>query len=286
MISNINVFACLNGEHYILKNQSILYQDREDKLPFGHDFYIEAFNDNISELDSLYKKTKDLDYLSDKGLILILQKKYDEAIKLYEFIEKTEPNRYSTASNLGTIYELIGDNQKALLWINKSIEINPKSHEGSEWLHVKILEAKIKGDKFYTGEFLLGVNFGIEEKPNSNLSRYELSNLGSSLYYQLNERISFINPKDPIIAVLLFELGNIQLLKDDFTSAYDIYLKAQEYGYHSETIEARLAFIKNRKDTAKSPSITDNSNLFFFLIAIALIATIVAILIFAKKRRT
>jgi tetratricopeptide (TPR) repeat protein len=61
--------------------------------------------------------------------IMILLKKYDEAIKLYLEIEKIQPNGYSTASNIGTAYELIGQNKNALRWINKSVELKVTQDE-------------------------------------------------------------------------------------------------------------------------------------------------------------
>ena len=118
-------FACLNGETDVLADGTRLYEDAQGKVPYGHEYfdYVD-FKSTVKKLDSLYKATKDLDYLSDQGLLLILLKKYDEAIKLYLKIEKLEPNRYSTASNIGTAYELAGQNENALKWIKKAIEIH------------------------------------------------------------------------------------------------------------------------------------------------------------------
>lgn len=148
-------FACLNGESMVLKDGTFLYEDYPGSVPYGHIFNSdERFKDGIKQLDSLYKKNKDLDYLSDKGLLLILLKQYNEAVKIYLEIENLEPNRYSTASNIGTAYELLGQNEKALQWIKKSVEIDPNSHKNSEWIHVNILEAKIKGQEFVTTDFL------------------------------------------------------------------------------------------------------------------------------------
>lgn len=229
-----------------MKNGRYLYMDYADALPFGHDFHIGENGKRFKhELDSLYNKTKDLDYLSDKGYILILEKKYDEALKLYLKIEKLKPNRYSTASNIGTLYELMGNNNEALKWINKSIDINPKSHKGSEWLHSKILESKIAGEKFQNSRFLLNVDFGKEVKPISQLDTIQLNKLDKSLYFQLNERISFIQPKDTIIAILLFELGNIKILKREFNAAKAILEKAKEYGLKSSILEKRLIYTKH-----------------------------------------
>ncbi len=126
------VYACLNGDSKILKDGTYLYEDREGNVPYGHFFINEPdFKNGLTQLDSLYKATKDLDYLSDKGLLLILLKRYKEAIKLYLEIEKIQPNRYSTASNIGTAYELNGDNENALKWIQKAVQVDHTSHKNS-----------------------------------------------------------------------------------------------------------------------------------------------------------
>lgn len=243
--ASFNTYACLNGEKYVMKNGQYLFMDYDDNLPFGHNFILGKFAERSKfELDSLYRKTKDLDYLSDKGYILILEEKYDEALKLYIKIEKLEPNRYSTASNIGTLYELMGNNKEALKWINKSIAINPKSHNGSEWLHSRILEAKINGEKSQTAKFLLNTDFGNEIRPVSKLDTIQLNKLDKSLSYQLNERISFIKPKDNIIAILLFELGNIKMIKGEFNTAKPILEEAKKYGFNSNILEKRLTYAK------------------------------------------
>ncbi len=254
LLFNLNSFACLNGESRQLKSGNYLYMDHDNRLPFGHNFFEGQFEEMKFELDSIYKKTKDIAYLSDKGLILILQKKYNEALELYLNIEKINPNRYSTASNIGTIYELIGENKKALEWINKSIKINSKSHNESEWLHSKILEAKINGKEFYTSEFILGINFGNQEMPISKISKAELDKLYNSIYYQLNERISFIKPKDKIIAILLFELGNLSMLDNQFKDAKELFVKSKEYGLQSDLLNKRLNYVKDKQNIENKKS--------------------------------
>ncbi len=58
------------------------------------------------------------------------------------------PNDYSIIANLGTAYELTGNDEKALELIRKAVAINPNSHYNSEWIHVRILEEKV-GKKQY-----------------------------------------------------------------------------------------------------------------------------------------
>ncbi|WP_278034215.1 tetratricopeptide repeat protein [Flavobacterium nitratireducens] len=209
----MNSFACLNGETKELKNGILVYEDYSGIVPYGHNFYVDNFQKLIKELDSLYKVKKDIDYLSDKGYVLTVEGKYKEALTIYLEIEKLRPNRYSTASNVGTIYELLGDNQKALFWINKAIQLNPTSHEASEWLHSKILQAKLGGSKYINADFLINTNFGNDDEPRSNLSKSQRESLMKALYYQLNERVTFIKNEDPIIGVLLFELGNLAFFR-------------------------------------------------------------------------
>ena len=240
LLFSFKTFACLNGETKILKSGAYAYIDYRGLVPRGHNYFTGDFPKLIIELDKLYKKTDDLDYLSDKGYLLIILGKYDEALKLYLNIEKIEPNRYSTASNLGTLYELRGENQKAYNWIKKSIEINPESHNGSEWLHLKILEAKIKNLSAISEQFLINTNFGIKGTPLTTLSKDEIGKLAKEVYFQVNERMSFIKPKDKIISILLFELGNLVELKGESENALQIYKTARSYGYEGDLIVARI----------------------------------------------
>lgn len=257
-------FGCLNGETLELKNGVLLYQDSEYKdIPKGHDFYKQDFDAIIKELRMLYKETNDIDYLSDVGVVLILQKKYNEAIKLYNQIEKTHPNRYSTASNLGTIYELTGDNINALKWIEKSVKINTKSHNGSEWIHVNILKAKVNGLNF-SSQNIINTDFSFESFPKTDLTKNNLSSLRFQIYFQLNERMSFIKEKDKSIAVLLFDLANIDYLLGKKSSQYkELYKMAVDYGFDKKFVEDRLNAIEKHelanKDIAKD--VNDEKNI-------------------------
>jgi len=293
-------FGCLNGETLELKNGVLLYQDSEYKdIPKGHDFYKQDFDAIIKELRNLYKETNDIDYLSDVGVVLILQKKYNEAIKLYNQIEKTHPNRYSTASNLGTIYELTGDNINALKWIEKSVKINTKSHNGSEWIHVNILKAKVNGLNF-SSQNIINTDFSFESFPKTDLTKNNLSSLRFQIYFQLNERISFIKEKDKSIAVLLFDLANIDYLLGKKSSQYkELYKMAIDYGFDKKFVEDRLNAIEKHelanKDIAKDVSDEKNisnpkktkseSTSYIFYLSLSIVLSIILYFLFKKFKK-
>jgi len=67
VLSSFKTFACLNWELKTLKNKVEIYRDRTHQyIPYGHQFKIKDFPSLILDLENQYKKTNDVDYLSDK----------------------------------------------------------------------------------------------------------------------------------------------------------------------------------------------------------------------------
>jgi len=139
-----------------------------------------------------------------------------EAVTLLQEIEAEKPGLYMTASNLGTAYELSGDDTHALEWIREGIQRNAASHKGTEWLHVRILEAKLAlhddpqwleshsvlGPRNKQGEVTISVTGNRSEPLPNDLIK-------AALIYQLHERLEFVEPPDAIVGDLLFELGKL-----------------------------------------------------------------------------
>ncbi|HEY0651650.1 MAG TPA: tetratricopeptide repeat protein [Chryseosolibacter sp.] len=272
VILSIGAFACLNGDSRELKSGYILFEDAKGNvIPYGHEFWVNELEDELLVLDSLYKSTKDIAYLSDYALVLIILKKYNEAIAIYLDIEKQFPGRYSTASNLGTAFELQGDNKKALQWIRKSVEIDPHAHQGSEWIHVKILETKVDGIAASTKD-LLGVDFGEADGPYSALKEKVLLSMRSELYYQLNERISFVPAPDPIVATLMLAQGDLALLTGLGRDALLLYEKAQIYGSDAGLVSSRIVYAKKAMNGKLSKVRAPKQNLNGLYIAMAAIS--------------
>ena len=66
----------------------------------------------------------------------LLEGRIDQAVEQLEALAKAQPDTYSVAANLGTAYELKGELALAHTWITRAMELNPQSHQGTEWLHL------------------------------------------------------------------------------------------------------------------------------------------------------
>lgn len=173
------------------------------------------------------------------GIYLIHFQKYDLAEKIFRQNLEKWPDRYSSHANLGTILELNGKLEEALIHLKQSLVISPYSHDTSEWIHVKILEAKLNGK--ISGPAILGIDFGQGVIPKATVATEELMELQRHLFYQLNERVTFVPAPDAVIAALMFELGNLTKILDGDRRAHAIYEVAQRYGCQDPLLEKRLA---------------------------------------------
>ena len=175
------------------------------------------------------------------------------ALAILVRIEQTRPGLYATATNLGTAYELAGKNEHALSWIRAGIRRNPESHEGSEWLHVAILEAKLAmaaNPGWLRTHSVLGLDFGSAAVPRMP-ARFPSGNKGQTLdaretrhaiHVQMAERLQFVGPPDPIVGDLLFDYANLLMLTDTMENAAAIYKLALRYDTpRAELAQQRLA---------------------------------------------
>jgi hypothetical protein len=179
---------------------------------------------------------EDFKVRSDYAATLVHQGKSPRAIPILESIEKDHPGEYVVAVNLGTAYELSGENEKALHWIREGIRRNPDSHMGTEWLHEMILEAKIaaaKNPHWAKTHTVLNLDFGSGEVPAMPAgfpSGKDAVAVRKALYYQLHERLAFVPPPDPLVASMIADLADLcglQMSADHAVALYDLALRYQ-----------------------------------------------------------
>ncbi len=179
-----------------------------------------------------------------------------EAVTLLEQLEKEEPRHYYIAANLGTAYELSGNNEDALRWIQEGIRRNRSSHEDTEWLHVKILEAKIHQEKdghYFEKHSVLDLH---PEKIDQGITiaghRLSSEEIAKAIEYQLVERTQFVKPPDEAVASLLVDYAAIDATRNSLESAKKVLQLAIQYGYPAKNVQPLMKAFDRRIFWAKT----------------------------------
>ncbi|HTL51607.1 MAG TPA: hypothetical protein VL860_03425 [Planctomycetota bacterium] len=168
-------------------------------------------------------------------------------------IEKTTPGRYSTATNLGTGYELNGNNKEGLHWIIEGIKRNPNAHEGTEWLHQYILETKIKLEStpklFQTNRMIeLPESFDLNSTVTIGNASYRIDKVSDALQHQLRERMLFVKPADPVVSEMLYAYARIIAHTRTVEPALHLLRMAEGYGFADP---AQLRATQDRYERAR-----------------------------------
>lgn len=195
--------------------------------------------------------TNDYTIRNNYAVTLLRLGHFTEALSIFQGIEREIPGLYETASNIGTTYELLGRNDSALHWIKEGMRRNPESHKGTEWLHVRILEARMamRGNpEWLRHNTVLGLDFGdgavpVTPRIPAGYPEPDAGNLKLALYYQLKERLRLTGAPDPLTADLLVDLGNTMVLGGDALQVVvEVYSLALKYGApHPELLGRRIA---------------------------------------------
>ena len=139
---------------------------------------------------------------TNQAVLKIRSHQYLGAIKILHSVEHEVPGLYATATNLGTAYELAGEVEKAHQWIATGIERNPKAHNGTEWVHLAILDAKLE---LKNNPDWLENNDVIDVKD----TKRSADEVITAVEYQLEERLVFVKAPDPTVSSLFKTLGEL-----------------------------------------------------------------------------
>ncbi len=244
--------ACLNETHkdkygrvHIRDEQFMVYNEPDKASATA---FLAKYD--LNKLDQY-----DKDVQSDIAVNLTYIGKYDKALSILKKLQKANPVDYNIAANLGTVYELSGNNELALQFIKEGIQLNQNSHEGSEWVHVKIVEAKLqiaKDPSWLQSHRVLNTGVSFKSKNNSAL--------GQKIWhieYQLHERVPFTPFPDKLLANVFDELGDLYATQESAEMAYmayDFSLKYDPADNYAATqkMEELKAILKKQK--TKIPS--------------------------------
>lgn len=216
-------FACLN-EHHVSKYGK---ESVDGFTMYEMHFYKQHNQTQLEQyIKNLQKENpvKESDILANKNSIAVSYIKLgrlEDAEKILNSLFKKYPSDYSVVINLGTLYELQGKNQKALEFIKKAVALNPESHGGSEWFHIRVLEYKLKNSS------------------ESNIAREDILKIGSlnktasaiahEIKYQLEERIPFTTAPNLMMAKILQEYAGFLADSISLQGAWVIYEMGMDY---------------------------------------------------------
>jgi tetratricopeptide (TPR) repeat protein len=259
-----------------------------------------------------------LENSNDFGVALLLSGKTDEAIALFRETEQKFPGNARVAANLGSALELEGKYEEALKWIREGVIRDVGGHKGSEWLHERILKARVLlpfNSKWFEKESVIGLDFGDGEVPVApEILPFEKGKLKGAqdllrqVDFQLQERTKHAKRPDPVIGDLFQSGGDLviasglSLLDGGTEDAKRYYVSALEYGApHSDLVRKRLA--RYEADLAKMPppepkdveeiaeyptateSLESSGRLFWYFVLGAFVLAIGGIVVHMMRRR-
>lgn len=244
--------ACLNG-----------YEEEIEGLLYRGD--PQAIAASVVRLEAAYQAGPTVEGANDLGVAQILAGNYGRAIEVLTALETRRPGLSRTASNLGTALELAGRPAEALPWIREGIRRDPADHEGTEWVHVRILEAKLalaQDPAWLRTHSVLGIGFGAtatpqppSAPPRDHLGQpHSLEEVRRAISYQLHERLKFVTPPDPLVGDLYFTWGSIAHVLGQESPA-DYYQAALRFGVENAPfVEQRATQYERAQQRLRPPA--------------------------------
>lgn len=249
----LNIFAidAAGRVHYI-----------EHGFFFLLDFKKEAVQKEIKQLEKQFKKGHfNFKNISDYGAYLLMAGNYKEGLQLFTALIKKHGEVYEIRSNIAVAYELNGRFDSAYYWEKKALELNPDAHDKSEWVHLKILEARIQlaaDSNWCLNNNVTGIIDTIKKNYKFSLNEggYD-SWLFEDFTSQLDERFPFTFPEDKVMGKLMLELGDAYQYASVYRAYYCYAIAKYLYPQLSKTATEKMAQIKNNYPSKK---VTEGEN--------------------------
>jgi tetratricopeptide (TPR) repeat protein len=284
-------FACMNEYRPANLNVKAIERSESVSRQIFENHGAEDWSDRAAHLRSELDRGGDFRVKNDLAVALAHAGDAAQAVTLLEEIEREKPGLYVTAANLGTAYELVGDNVRALEWIRQGIKRNEDSHQGSEWLHVRILEAKLalEKDPHWLAEHSI-LGFSTDAFPKSmdirgnRGEKLKPAGIKDALIYQLHERVQFVKPPDAVVGSLLYDLGRLIAQESSgLGGAKDVFIEAKSYmtGLGMDSIRDALDSLITRAAHAQEEGYVPGQLKVLTYVAICLWGFIIA---YAMKR--
>ncbi len=229
--ARLNEYGAVN-----LAGRDLTGHDIVQTYPFAEPPYFRSFNRIFSENfvashDLSSVPADDYKTRSDIAFHLTRLGRYRESLIILQDLVKRYPHEYNLLSNLGTVYELNNMPDAALRVLRVTNKRFPEGRHGSEWFHLKVLEAKLqlRNDPHWLEQHRV-LDLGITEASPDTSQRF-MANMKKlwDATYQLHERIPFTRIPDPVLANIINELGDAVAIEYSMLEAYKFYYMGLQY---------------------------------------------------------
>ncbi len=243
----INANACLN--YYVLDSagvQHLQHYEKPSEILPSPQYHINRLNEIELELNSTTDSLK-YKYATNYTSHLINLGRHKEALLILEKYIISHPNEYEINSNLAVAYELDGQLDKALSYLIKSLRINPESHSGSEWIHLKILQKQIQ---------LKHKKINLDTANILHLQEIDIDNklIHQHIAHQLNERIPLTPSDNEFLSKVLEECADYYYSKISVGWAMELYALSIAYtkdSFKQERFWTKINEARNKLLTLK-----------------------------------
>lgn len=214
--------ACLNMFHTVDKHGNVHEIGMEGFIGFNKNFNYQLMNRKLPQILKQIEETSDPRHLSDYAVLLMKAGKVDASLSVFQSLQRNYPEEYAFASNLGTAYELVGELDSALKYIQLGMTLNENAHGGSEWVHVVVLETKkrLEQDSTYLENHTVLELSEAAENDTAVMRQLEI---------QVRERFPFSPGPNAIMASLMVDLGDCYANNKSFELAKAFYNIAEKY---------------------------------------------------------
>lgn len=165
---------------------------------------------------------------NDLVIAHLFAKDFPSALLLSAKLVASYPNDYSVVITHAAALELNGRPGDAIPFMERALELNPKSHLGSEWIHLNLLKQRVNG---IIDPWAL---IGMDLRPDGQLTvpaDAELEGLLAKVHYQVNDRQYFTVLPDTLFGALVFAYADLLQLNAYKNPAKRMYDLAREHGY-------------------------------------------------------
>ncbi|MDH4472294.1 MAG: hypothetical protein QE487_06780 [Fluviicola sp.] len=211
-----------NSNYYALDKDGEAHKINPDLIVFETNMDLRTVEHELKYYFGRLTAKPTLQTLTDYTLRLIRAGKLKEGLEIFKRLSAKFPKEHVFHAYLGMAYELNGDNKNALIHAKKALELDRFTHQESQWISIKILEAKIALEKdpdYLKNHSVLSLT--MEQK--------KAEKVAGQLFLQVKERFPFYKGPDPIMAQLLCDLGDCYSESKSFEYGVAFYEIALNY---------------------------------------------------------